>query len=882
MPDQEIIAQIRSGKHDKAFNSLYRHFPMMHKMVSRNGGTLQDAEDVFQEALIILCRKVKETDFELTAQLSTYLFSICRFVWKDELRKRQHTISFHLETGLTEPQELELQALLEREAAIQLAEKVLVELADRCRELLLLFYKGRMALKDIAIKMGYSSENTAKNQKYKCLEGAKNKLKELKQSLLKQIEAYLAGELPANEKRVFETQIANDPALQEEVQLQQQIMQGIERAVWKQEVQQAKQQFKRNQHFRNWGTTGFIVIVTSMVLYYTGIPGNSNKAYTNTHLVANTGRQTPAQASGPVAFDPDPVIDTTAYTAIHLPAFDADKNFSPPSFSLDTSAIDTNAYTGTHLPVYNEAGKKEWADADKQIPAQNFQLNASRDTVIETKGGIVLSIPAYCFLDEHQQPVTGQVAFTVKEALDAATIMQAGLSTQSGNQLLETGGMFFTDARQSSQSLTINPANGIYTEVPARTIQPGMQLYTGHRAANGTIDWVNSRPLEHNLIPVDIQLLYFYPPGYLDSLQKWGYDSHNKAFTDSLYYSLAVPQLSACGLDPAKIKAIWDNRFNNTLLATREFERRLCQLHKGGNNQILDLYVNNLDKNLYEIDSMAASLLTGRMKQVFLSFYNRHDGKVASYSTPYQKLRRYYEVKTQAYTEAITKTQKAFWDTQAELDFIADNKSIAHKEDSVSRIKQNFTEELELNLKAAFQQLGYTATGSTAKSSITTHQTIPCPPSKNVYRATVINTGWCNIDRAVYAATANRTTLDFTDPQTGKRAVIQYKSVSFTIQETVNYDRIYLYLLPNKLTSFMRVTESGGQYREQLDELMRYNMICIAYKGEQAFSYSLKNIQPVNYPPIALTAIAKNQLDKQLNEMGGREQIKSGVSAPSN
>jgi hypothetical protein len=30
--------------------------------------------------------------------------------------------------------------------------------------------------------MGYTSENTAKNQKYKCLEGAKNKLKELKQA----------------------------------------------------------------------------------------------------------------------------------------------------------------------------------------------------------------------------------------------------------------------------------------------------------------------------------------------------------------------------------------------------------------------------------------------------------------------------------------------------------------------------------------------------------------------------------------------------------------------------------------------------------------------------------------------------------------------------
>ncbi|WP_315821201.1 hypothetical protein [Paraflavitalea speifideaquila] len=58
----------------------------------------------------------------------------------------------------------------------------MLELGERCRELLLLFYNGGLKLKDIAARMGYSSENTAKNQKYKCLEAARNKLKELKQT----------------------------------------------------------------------------------------------------------------------------------------------------------------------------------------------------------------------------------------------------------------------------------------------------------------------------------------------------------------------------------------------------------------------------------------------------------------------------------------------------------------------------------------------------------------------------------------------------------------------------------------------------------------------------------------------------------------------------
>ena len=183
MTDQQIIGLLRTDKTDKALAALYRHFPMVHKLIRSKGGTTQDAEDVFLEALIILCRKVADTNFLLTSQLSTYLFSVCRFLWKDQLKKRKHFTVTDFDTGLNAAEEENLDRLLEEETKIVLAEKVLAELGERCRELLLLFYKTGLALRDIAARMGYSSENTAKNQKYKCLEGAKSRLKELKQTI---------------------------------------------------------------------------------------------------------------------------------------------------------------------------------------------------------------------------------------------------------------------------------------------------------------------------------------------------------------------------------------------------------------------------------------------------------------------------------------------------------------------------------------------------------------------------------------------------------------------------------------------------------------------------------------------------------------------------
>jgi len=179
MPDQQILDLIRNGNSDKALATLYHHYPMIRKMIRTHGGSSADAEDIFQEALILLVRNVRQPIFTLTSKLSTYLYGIARYLWQDELRRRHRPIPHELmqDEGDIEP----LTAAMEKEQQARLAEKVLNELGDRCRELLLLFYHGGLKLKDIASKMGYSTENTAKNQKYKCIEAAKLRLQELKQ-----------------------------------------------------------------------------------------------------------------------------------------------------------------------------------------------------------------------------------------------------------------------------------------------------------------------------------------------------------------------------------------------------------------------------------------------------------------------------------------------------------------------------------------------------------------------------------------------------------------------------------------------------------------------------------------------------------------------------
>ena len=179
MDDQQLLEHLRNGADHKALARLYRHLPSIRRMIRHYGGSRQQAEDIFQEALIILCRKARQdVGFALPSGIYPYLYSVCRFLWNDELRKQQRLPVADLDEQTTDHADAAIAATVEAEQRFRLAEQIVANLGDRCRELLMLFYERKKSLRDIAADMGYSSEQTAKNQKYKCLETARNQFRQ--------------------------------------------------------------------------------------------------------------------------------------------------------------------------------------------------------------------------------------------------------------------------------------------------------------------------------------------------------------------------------------------------------------------------------------------------------------------------------------------------------------------------------------------------------------------------------------------------------------------------------------------------------------------------------------------------------------------------------
>jgi RNA polymerase sigma factor (sigma-70 family) len=179
MTDEEIIQALQQGNQTAALKKLYQYYPAVRQLILQNSGSRHDAEDIYQETLIILCRKVKEEDFQLTASLKTFLYSISRLQWMNELRKRKKEMRDNQVSGEKEMDTEKLNGYLQEEEKFIKAESALKKLGEKCQKLLQLFYAQNKSFKEIANELDFSNEKIAKNQKYRCMEKARENYAQL-------------------------------------------------------------------------------------------------------------------------------------------------------------------------------------------------------------------------------------------------------------------------------------------------------------------------------------------------------------------------------------------------------------------------------------------------------------------------------------------------------------------------------------------------------------------------------------------------------------------------------------------------------------------------------------------------------------------------------
>ena len=149
------------------------NFFKVRAFVVKNNGQIQDAEDIFQKALLQLAVRYKKEKFVINTSFEAYLYTVCKNLWRRELNKSKLQVTnSHLIEPKDDNEDIAL-AVMEQKRW-ELFTECLEKISDNCRKVLKLFFAKTPYSKMVEI-FDYNSETVARQRVFKC----KNKLKEL-------------------------------------------------------------------------------------------------------------------------------------------------------------------------------------------------------------------------------------------------------------------------------------------------------------------------------------------------------------------------------------------------------------------------------------------------------------------------------------------------------------------------------------------------------------------------------------------------------------------------------------------------------------------------------------------------------------------------------
>jgi RNA polymerase sigma factor (sigma-70 family) len=163
----EAILEGISMSNNDVLNYIYnKFFPSIRNFIENNNGNEEDARDLFQEAIIVIYRKMKKEPLVLNCNFKTYIYSVCRLLWLKQLEKRRNSNEVNSE-GILDNRLDEVSPTFDQSERYKLYQKHFQLLNPDCQKVLQLTLE-KISLKEIAEIMGYKGEKYAKKRKYQC------------------------------------------------------------------------------------------------------------------------------------------------------------------------------------------------------------------------------------------------------------------------------------------------------------------------------------------------------------------------------------------------------------------------------------------------------------------------------------------------------------------------------------------------------------------------------------------------------------------------------------------------------------------------------------------------------------------------------------------
>ncbi len=170
--DLQILEMLRSGNlqdENKAIREMYqRNLSRIQSYTERNSGNAHDAEELLQDAIVVLVKNSRKEEFKLTAKIDTYLYSVVRNLWYKHLRKLSSKAT-HVDVDSefiqleVPPQDVSFGN--ERSPMYY----AILKLGEVCQNILRMYYFEEKGIPVIMERLEYKNEQVVRNKKSLCL-----------------------------------------------------------------------------------------------------------------------------------------------------------------------------------------------------------------------------------------------------------------------------------------------------------------------------------------------------------------------------------------------------------------------------------------------------------------------------------------------------------------------------------------------------------------------------------------------------------------------------------------------------------------------------------------------------------------------------------------
>jgi len=165
--DEQIVKSLKYRQNHIVSYILKKYLPMIKYLLIEMKGNEDDAEDIFQEALIIIIKKIDSDEMVLTAKFSTYLYAICKNLFELKRKKKLVEEKYLIRKAETIADE-NFSENYDEKYQYKMYKHYFAKLGESCQKILNMYWMDT-SNKDIAREIG-STEGYVRKKKHECKE----------------------------------------------------------------------------------------------------------------------------------------------------------------------------------------------------------------------------------------------------------------------------------------------------------------------------------------------------------------------------------------------------------------------------------------------------------------------------------------------------------------------------------------------------------------------------------------------------------------------------------------------------------------------------------------------------------------------------------------